>query len=349
MTTASSAPDYGRRIRFLMFGVIAAIAAWTGGWFWLAGTVETRARAAFDSARVGCTDLQAFGYPFRIGIRCTKTGFRFGDGDDAPFVEGLNLRTAAQIYRPSLVIAEVDAPVVFTMEQSQTTIEFESARASVRGFDGLPDRLSVVVAKPSVQRSTKFLLGTLEGLPQTAKELQFHMRRVQGSNGNETLEASATIADLSINQGVRTEIFADAVLDDAAAIMASVQAGEGFPLVARGRKGELRAIRISSPEGGPDSGTLSVRGTFATSSTGLLDADLTLEVTDAASLAQWLPGVIGMNPSDLDASGSFGIDRKVLSTMLGVLPPTGASSFEITIRNGNASIGLIPLGTVPAI
>ncbi|MGL4405689.1 MAG: DUF2125 domain-containing protein, partial [Notoacmeibacter sp.] len=68
-------PDYGRRIKILTAAIIVAVAAYTAGWFWIGATLENAVRSQAAKGVIDCTDIAAKGYPFRIGLTCSKASY----------------------------------------------------------------------------------------------------------------------------------------------------------------------------------------------------------------------------------------------------------------------------------
>ena len=74
---ASSRSGSSRKFWLLGGGVVLVIALYTGGWFYAASVLKTnvlRAIAPRDTAELSgeCADMDFRGYPFRIGLFCSK-------------------------------------------------------------------------------------------------------------------------------------------------------------------------------------------------------------------------------------------------------------------------------------
>lgn len=110
---ASSQSGSGKKFWLLGGGVLLVIALYTGGWFYAASALKNtvlKAIAPRDQAGVSgeCSDIEFRGYPFRIGLFCSKI-----DVDDN--VNGVSatfgaLRSAAQVYAPGNIVWELDSP-----------------------------------------------------------------------------------------------------------------------------------------------------------------------------------------------------------------------------------------------
>ena len=140
-------PNFGRRIKWL--GVFAAflMVAWTGGWFYLARLGEEQVDLALTNANRGgqnaaCDNRSINGYPFRFGLFCDSVAFN--QPEKGVRVSAGALRTAAQVYNPWHLVAELDGPAsieVAGMEPLE--INWSLLHSSVRANQPLPDRVSI--------------------------------------------------------------------------------------------------------------------------------------------------------------------------------------------------------------
>ncbi|WAP68053.1 DUF2125 domain-containing protein [Jiella pelagia] len=156
MAPSSDSPSKARRalIGVVLVAVLLA-AALSGAWFYLAGRLDDELTRAIEQAAgrgtdITCPDREVFGFPFRIGFRCDSISVvRAGD---RPFeARGGAVRTAAQIYRPNHVVAEVDAPLrVATPEMPPLDIRWDLAQASATFWTEGLDRFSLVTEEPRV-------------------------------------------------------------------------------------------------------------------------------------------------------------------------------------------------------
>src|SRR5262249_53106804 len=154
--------DPGRRPRRwgLVLPVVLVILlaiGWSGFWYYAAGLAESkiaqlRARGAATGYRVDCGQQTIGGYPFRMEVRCTGV-----NAELKPVGLSATLKDAiavAQIYQPTLVIAEMTAPldVAEAGGPPAWTVNWTLAQASVRGLPGDLDRVSLVLDKPDLGR-----------------------------------------------------------------------------------------------------------------------------------------------------------------------------------------------------
>jgi hypothetical protein len=332
MTAASSTPDYARRIRNLAIGVVAAVALWTGGWLWLADRTVQAVRAASEAGSAFCTDVTAMGYPFRMGISCSKAGFADAGGVR---IDTLNLRTAAQIYRPSLVIAEVDEAADVTIADGRVfRLSFDSLRASIRFVSlssppRLPARVSVEMAAPSVR--TLVTGGGTELA--SAQGAELHMRKGDGDR----VDIAATAAALRFADVIAGNLAFDASLDGASRIDAAMASGSDMREALLSNGGEVRDLSFKATGGGIDGASMiRLSGPFSINEGGLLSGTITITVDNGVALAPVIE-MIGT---------TYGFDATPAANLLRNMG-SGPAEIPVTIRDGNASVGFIPLGTIP--
>ena len=189
-----------RRSRWLLFvmpGVLLLLAiGWTGFWFYASSQVGAqferwRTREAQSGRVYDCGKLAVGGYPFRFEVRCKDASVdlisqtanrKFGKG------QLTEILAVAQIYNPRLLIAEFDGPLTVTEqgEQQSLIVNWSKARSSVFGLPVSPERISMVVDEPTLERST----GTVRAPVARARQSELHGRIAEGSAAaNPVIEA----------------------------------------------------------------------------------------------------------------------------------------------------------------
>src|SRR5260370_41516785 len=114
---------------------------------------------------------------------------------DPPFVvKAKDLLVVAQVYRPNLLIAEVEAPLTFEAPNGGMLLiaDWTLAQTSVRGLPPTPERISLTVDQfrldPKSPAGSQTLL--------TAKHMELHVRLDPDSTpGRPGLELAARFAD----------------------------------------------------------------------------------------------------------------------------------------------------------
>jgi hypothetical protein len=180
-----------RRSRWLLFvmpGVLVLLAiGWTIFWFYASSQVGAqfdrwRTREAQSGRVYDCGKLNVGGYPFRFEVRCQDASVdlvsqtanrKFGNGQLSEIL------AVAQIYNPRLLIAEFTGPLTVTEqgEQQSLIINWSNAQSSVFGLPVSPQRMSLVVDEPSLERSA----GSARAPIGRAKKSELHGRIAEGS------------------------------------------------------------------------------------------------------------------------------------------------------------------------
>jgi hypothetical protein len=329
MADSKAKPRYnaGRRIRWLAVAIVAAGIAYSVGWQWLAGMVEaetSRFVAAEQShgTAINCAEKDVRGYPFRLEVFCTAL-------DVARPVDGLTVkagafRSAAQVYEPRRVYAELDSPVAVTSAiAGDMRFDWSLGRATATVAQPLPERVSIALEDLSVA------LGGVEGAV-FAAHAEAHMRlnegdldlawRYEGLALDEKLTGRSGLPVLAGDADI-------AVKDGAALAAAGVQS-------LRGISGEIRRLALLvTPEQG-----LLVSGPFSIRADGLVDATLEVIVVDPAGFAQAFKPAFPEQAAKIDTLAAVPAEAGPDGTPEVKLP--------VTIAGGNATLGFIPLGQI---
>lgn len=144
--------------------VIAAI-GWSAFWFYAASRVDHevdawRAREAKAGRVYDCGKRSVAGFPFRLEVTCENASVTLvsqtaqGAGD-APVTARLGkILMIGQIYTPGLLIAEFTAPATLTArgQPPAMQVNWTTARSSIAGLPGIPQRVALVFDKPGVDR-----------------------------------------------------------------------------------------------------------------------------------------------------------------------------------------------------
>ncbi len=318
--------NYAGRIKVLMAAIIVATIAYTGAWFWVAsqivkGTETVIADAALKGQTVTCDQAAAIGYPFRMGLTCAKTGFT--DPAQNLKIEAGAFRSAAQIYQPRHIIGELDGPLRFTANNiNPLTANWALAHASYSGNGGLPARVSLEIEKPVVTETT-----TQIGIATLAA---FHMRLGE----NNQVDLASNIDAIQIKDAPAFNFSSDASVSGATRFDAALDSGKPLMDVLRGNQGEVRAVNLTFPDGG----NLTISGPFSISTAGLISATLNVKVTKTDALIDnltKLSAALGATPPSLPS--------------VNVTATGGTLNVTVIIKDGNASLGFIPLGKIPAL
>jgi hypothetical protein len=126
------------------------------------------------------------GFPFRLEVRCDGVSVSLSSqtagqaATQAPVTAKLGeILVVAQIYDPKLLIAEFTAPAIIYDRgpQPSMTANWRTARSSVVGLPGIPQRASIVFDDPSIDRLNAAVQAPLA----RAKHIELHGRLAEGS------------------------------------------------------------------------------------------------------------------------------------------------------------------------
>lgn len=171
-----------RRYISLIVIVLLLAGGWIALWKYAAGKAEDtiagwRAREARAGRIFTCGNQTIGGFPFRIEVTCERAGALFRGAQPQLEVRAPRILIAAQVYQPSLLISEFSAPMIVAESgQSPAYIAAWSlAQSSVRGTPAAPERVSIVLDNPSLDRASP-AEPLLRG-----KRLEIHGRLAEGS------------------------------------------------------------------------------------------------------------------------------------------------------------------------
>ncbi len=181
MTDQSSKPPRPSRWKlYLLFAALAAVCVgWSVFWHVAAGMTQAGLDDWFEQERAlgrqwSCPSRSVGGYPFRLEVRCASPTFtgRLGAAEGAGSAG--DVLVAANLYNPSLILAEVGSPFAFKTRDGalDLTLAWTQLRVSHRMAKGGLDRDSLEVEGPVLKVALK------DAPPVTLKADQFeaHLR-----------------------------------------------------------------------------------------------------------------------------------------------------------------------------
>lgn len=324
MASSRTSPNYARRFVWFAVLTVLAIAAYSAGWFYVAGQIDARAETTLaalnrDGVEVTCANSTVRGYPFRIGIYCDEVAF--ADAAQGVAFSAGEFRSAGQIYDPRFLIGELDGPARLTAGPGLPPLElgWEILRASVRLATPLPERVSVESRDVSVRAADTAPIASIE-------DIEAHMRP-NGSDLDLALRFASLVLDSALVQGRQVPALsgdADLAIEDGAALAASGARS------LRGLSGTIRNVRLVA-----GNASISLSGPFAVDEQGLVDAQLQLSAENpqklAALLGEALPEFAG----------------QIESAFSGVAALGDAPSLPLTIARSRVSIAFLDLGELP--
>jgi hypothetical protein len=175
------------RLFIMPFLLVVAALGWSAFWFYSASQVDSasdawRAREAKSGRVYDCAKRSVAGFPFRLEVRCDGVSVSLSSqtATQAPVTAKLGeILVVAQVYDPKLLIAEFTAPATIydRGEQPTMTVNWRTARSSVVGLPGVPQRASIVFDDSSIDR----LNGAVQAPLARAKHIELHGRLAEGS------------------------------------------------------------------------------------------------------------------------------------------------------------------------
>lgn len=316
-----------RRIQMLFGFVVLLIIGVTAGWFFVAGKIETATGNVIEQQaalgnNVHCDGRDVLGYPFRFGIFCDAVAFENAQQGFA-FNAGA-VRSAAQFYAPRDLIVELDGPA--NVERSgfkPVWIDWSQMRARILATEPLPESISI--------SSQDIIFGPSEFEPAIkAAALELFMR-IAGSDvdiaGRTTeFEFENQLDQLNDLPPLGGD-FDFRITDGARKLLTALGSVRGTDVMVK-----RMALLLNDDRG------IIVSGPVSIADDGLLSGEMKVRVVDVdgvlAVLAKALP----------DAA-------PLMTAFANGQPRTGENSDEIelsiSIDNGQARLGLIPLGTIP--
>ena len=213
MSDISLAPRRRPLWRLFIMPILLVVAAlgWSAFWFYSASQVDSasdawRAREAKSGRVYDCAKRSVAGFPFRLEVRCDGVSVSLSSqtaeqtATQAPVTAKLGeILVVAQVYDPKLLIAEFTAPATIydRGQQPSMAVNWRTARSSVVGLPGVPQRASIVFDDASIDR----LNGAVQA-PLALRGLGAQQRRLMLAIGVEQ-EAGAGFNDTAKVQFVQ--------------------------------------------------------------------------------------------------------------------------------------------------
>ncbi|KQV73309.1 DUF2125 domain-containing protein [Rhizobium sp. Root1220] len=331
---ASSQSRGGRKFWMLGGGIVLVIALYTGAWFYAASELKNtvlRAITPGNTAGVSgeCADIDFRGYPFRIGLFCSKV-----DLDDT--VNGVSasfgaLRSAAQVYAPGHIVWELDSPAeIRTAHGLSVNAEWARLQSSlVTKLKGIDHSSTVIDGLKATAISSQ----TGQTINFDAAHTEIHLRQ----NGVD-LDAAVSVTD------------SNTVIKDWPQLFPKLSASADVTLAGKagmidgsdkrglyGAGGELRKVVADIGDGR----VMTLTGPFSFDEEGYLSGKFKLEID---RLGPWRDSIKQTFP---DVAKTVDTAAKLLKALAG---GGDKVSVDLVVARGNVTVGgFIPLGSIPPI
>ena len=226
-------------------------------------------------------------------------------------------------------IIELDGPLELSLPQGKTvSADWSLLHASGRLARPLPKRLSLEGKDLSVSVTGQPLFN--------AGNVQAHFRTA-GEDIDLAASGAGIILDPAASQGRAIPQFSYGVDVQVKNGVALALSGEkDIARLLRGQSATLRAVSFDFAEGGG----LTLSGPVSLDETGLLSGDISITFSEAEKLGRTIEKIAPEIAAYVAPS---------LSLAASTAKPGEDPRIDVTIREGRASIGLIPLGDIPAL
>lgn len=340
MTQSSEGTASGARRAFawIVVVVIVLAAALTGAWYYLANRLDLAVRAGIETAGgegvgITCDNRTVFGYPFRLGLRCDALHVSAPAKDFR--ADGGALRTAAQIYQPNKVIAELDGPlIVDAPDAPPLDIRWSLAQSSTTFWTEGIDHFSLVLTEPVVALSEP--AGARRPLVQS-DHVEVHARRRDDSLDLAVTDRGVKVFGPALEALPVFDASIDLTVDGAADWLAGRRNGVTPGEALAGKSGTLRSLKLAlAGEGG---GSADVSGPFRFADDHTVSGQFDIVVTSPDTIAAF---VAKLSPQAAGIAGSIASGIAFAGTT-----ENGRTTIRITVTDGQASLGVIPLGALP--
>ena len=361
----------GIRYTILLFLVLAVIAGWSAFWKFAAGKAETtiegwRAREAKAGRTYTCGSQTVGGYPFRIEVDCEHAAALFQSNQPPVEVKTDSLLVAAQVYQPSLLISEFHGPLTVGEpgKTPEITADWKLAQSSVRGTPAAPERVSLVLDQPAVDRMD----GTARLNVLRAKHIEIHGRIAEGSAASKPVVEIA----LQLAQATAPALHPAAAQPIDADITVMLRGLNDFspkPWPARFREIQVAGGRLDVTKARVQQGDILAAGSgiLAINANGRLEGELRITMAGVdrflaalgvqqrvqtsesmdkivGALDRIMPGLGDVARQQAGANLSLGIDLLGEQT---TLEGKRAVALPLRFTDGAAFLGPVPIGNVP--
>jgi hypothetical protein len=357
----------------LLLAVVLLAAGWSAFWYYAVGKAEQaiagwKAREAKVGRIYTCGQEMLSGYPFRIEVRCDLARAEFKQFSPSLDIKTTGILVAAQIYEPTLLISEFTGPMTIAESgrSPNLIVNWTLGQTSVRGTPNSPERVSIVLDKPTVDRLT--LSGTEPW--SRADRFELHGRMLEGSaSKNPVIEIVLRSVQASL-PGLSP--LAVAPIDsDINAVLRGLKDFSPKPWAARFREIQESGGSIDIPQARVQQGeTIAVgRGNLTVNANGRLEGQLQVTVAGVEAFLDAIGAdrIAAANPNVDRLAGQ--LDRLVpgLGTaarqhagsgiaaglsMIGqpaTLEGRKAVSLPLRFDNGAMFLGPVPIGVTPAL
>jgi hypothetical protein len=373
MARSRSARRRNRRYISLLILVAALFGGWSWLWNYAAGKAQAtmdgwRAREAKSGRVYSCGSQSIGGYPFRIEVNCDRASALFRSNQPPVEIKSNGVLVAAQIYQPTLLISEFHGPLTIADpgQAPNIVVNWKLFQSSVRGTPAAPERVSLVLDRPVVDRMSG---GSQQNLL-SAKHIEIHGRMAEGSAASHPVIEIALLLDHASAPDLHPAAV-EPIDADITAVLRGLNdfAPKPWPvrfreLQAAGGSIEITQARVQQGE------TVAIGGgTLSLNAGGRLEGQLRLTVAGveaflnsigaqqmvqaspnmdklAGALDRLAPGLGSVARQQASANISLGINLLGEQT---TLEGKRAVTLPLRFNDGSVFLGPIPIGNTPAL
>lgn len=317
--------------------IAALFALWFGGWFAFAsyadGEIAKVIRSVSDRGiEIACQNREMRGFPFRIGVHCDTLDV--AHKRDVFRIKSGAVRTAAQLYAPGEMIAEIDGPFKTWPNGRELDANWSNMRLFLdANFSGGFDLASLTFSD-FVSSLDQFKIDVGKG----AVHFRPTPQAGEGSKGV-SLDGAANLSNLAARlPGVTIPpagFEVDATLEEGYQDLV-VRRRPLRAVIRDGAMFEFRNLALSLPDGG----RLAFAGPLEIGSDGLLSGKIRVGVSKPESVSRWA-GAIDPRLAQMVGLIAQGVAGMGKPTRFGTVE---VPSIIITIDRGQARMGFIQLG-----
>jgi hypothetical protein len=366
-----------RRRNRRYIGMLVLVAALFGGWsclwYFAAGKAQEaidgwREREAKSGRAYTCGSQTLGGYPFRIEVSCDQASALFRSNQPPIEIKSGGVLVAAQIYEPTLLISEFHGPLTVADpgQPPSLVINWKTFQSSVRGTPISPERISLVLDRPVIDRINN---GNEQNLLR-AKHMEIHGRLAGGSITDKPVLEVA----LKLQQASAADLHpaaAEPVDADIVALLRGLNDFAPKPWPARFREIQAAGGGIDITQARVQQGeTVAVgSGTLSLNANGRLQGELRVTVAGlepflnaigaqqmvqsspnmdklAGALDRFAPGLGNVARQQLGANISSGVNLLGEQT---TLEGKRAVTLPMRFDDGRMFLGPLPIGNAPAL
>jgi hypothetical protein len=366
----------------LPVGVVIVLAAvWCALWYYAAGIADRTmsgwmAREATAGRVYSCGSQTISGFPLRIEADCTAAGATINSTQPPFAVSAKDVSVAAQVYHPTLLVGEVSGPLTVAEpgQPPRFVANWSRARGSVSGLPPQPDSVSVTLDHPRVDQ----IVAANATMIFAADSAEFHGRIVDGTAANNpVIEALLTFA--AATTPTLHPLLADPVQGEVDAVFRGFKDLAPKPWPQRFREMqasdgniEIKHLRLERPDA-----VIVGAGTLTVNADGKLNGLIRVGIAGLENVVPKL-GIDRLIGRGLDKlNGGSGQSQQGLSALDRLMPGLGgvvrdnaaatvidslnkmgqpteidnkpAIVLPLNFSDGFVSLGMLPLGEVPAL